>query len=1020
MLNSHVKFHALGGKRRVLVADDEPINRELLGNLLGADYEVLYAADGRETLEIMRKHSETLSLVLLDILMPVMSGMEVLRAVRGEPALERIPIIVVTSDQSAEIESLGLGACDFISKPYPQPGVVLARVLRTIELYEDREIIQSTERDPLTGLYNKEFFYRYAEQFDQRHRDMAMDAVVLDVNHFHIINERYGKAFGDKVLRRVGEELRGAVGADGGIVCRREADTFMIYCPHRADYRELLERAAVALESGDGAGNRVRLRMGVYGEADKSIDIERRFDRAKSASDTVRNSYSRTIALYDDALHKAELYEEQLIDDFHEAIRDGQFLVYYQPKFDVRPEIPVLQSAEALARWKHPRLGVISPGVFIPLFEANGLIQQLDSYVWRRAAAQIRAWKDRFGISVPVSVNVSRIDMYDPRLVEHFQSLLSAYGLTPDELLLEITESAYTDDSARIIDTVNRLRGLGFRIEMDDFGTGYSSLNMISSLPIDALKLDMAFIRNAFRDGGDTRMIEVIIDIADYLSVPVIAEGVETEEQLRALKAMGCDIVQGYYFSRPVSPEAYETYIEARKRAVFAPPVAMPPVRADSDRDATYAQIAHALTSGFERIYYIDTLTGHFVTFNARASRADLQIERSGDDFFGDIQPLVQRHVAPEDRERVALSLQREALLTQLLGGNSFTMTYRLDVGGRIVYHNLRAVNARLGKEHHIVIGVSDVEEQMRQAMGSERLQRREREFLSLARALSGSDECVYYVDTDTDAYLQYVTQGAPEALDLKGDGNGFFEALKRRTEAAAAPEDREKLAKALARATVLERLEARGEYAVEGRLLLDGEPTCCRVRFVPVEGERGHIVAELKNVAAELRREQELHEAREKANRDALTGVKSKHAYVGMEAELNGRIAAGAAEPFAVAVCDVNGLKEVNDSQGHQAGDQLIRTVSSVICNVFKHSPVYRTGGDEFVVLLRGADYERRERLRLEMAGHNREATERGGAIIAVGMADFRPGEDASLGEVFDRADAIMYEDKKRLKALM
>ena len=213
-------------------------------------------------------------------------------------------------------------------------------------------------------------------------------------------------------------------------------------------------------------------------------------------------------------------------------------------------------------RWIHPELGFISPGDFIPIFEENGLIQQLDQYVWRETASRLCDWQQRLGISVPVSVNVSRVDMYDPDLVDTFQNLLTEHGITADDMLLEITESAYTEDAKQIINKVNRLRELGFKIEMDDFGTGYSSLNMISTLPIDALKLDMSFIRNAFQNGGDTRLIEMIIDIADYLQVPVIAEGVETEQQLNALKKMGCDLVQGYYFSKPVPPEEFERFIE--------------------------------------------------------------------------------------------------------------------------------------------------------------------------------------------------------------------------------------------------------------------------------------------------------------------------------------------------------------------------------------------------------------------------------------------------------------------------
>jgi FOG: EAL domain len=307
--------------------------------------------------------------------------------------------------------------------------------------------------------------------------------------------------------------------------------------------------------------NRVRIRMGVYANADKTLDIERRFDRAKIAADTVKGSFTHAVGIYDDSLHEAELLEEQLIEDFPRAIREKQFLVYYQPKFDVRPDTPVLSSAEALVRWNHPSLGMVSPGVFIPLFERNGLIYQLDSYVWAEAAAQIRDWKDRLGILLPVSVNVSRIDLFEPRLTGQLREITERSGLSPRDLLLEITESAYTEDSAQITERVRQLREMNFRIEMDDFGSGYSSLNMLSTLPVDALKLDMQFVRNAFRDRTDTRLLEIMIRLAEAFGLPTIAEGVETAEQVLALREMGCDIIQGYYFSRPLPAPEFECFL---------------------------------------------------------------------------------------------------------------------------------------------------------------------------------------------------------------------------------------------------------------------------------------------------------------------------------------------------------------------------------------------------------------------------------------------------------------------------
>ena len=558
---------SISNKRMILVADDEMINRELLSGILKSDYEVIFAEDGNQALSKIYEYKDTLSLVLLDILMPGKTGIDVLKEVKADPTVARIPIIVVTSESTAEVESLKLGAVDFIPKPYPAPGVIQARVSRTIELTEGKDLIRFTERDSLTGLYNKDYFYHYAKQFDQFNRNVDMDAIIVDVNHFRMINERYGNTYGDEVLRRIGEKLKEMVHDDGGIVCRKEADTFMVYCPHREDYKKILENASVGLGGEESSDNRVRLRMGVYSDVDKALDMERRFDHAKTAADTVKNSFSKTIGYYDNELHERELYAEQLIEDFPKALAEDQFKVYYQPKFDVTSDVPLLVSAEALVRWIHPDLGMISPGVFIPLFEENGLIERLDNYVWRQTAKQVAIWKKNYDYAIPVSVNVSRIDMYDPQLTDILKTILDEEGLDCKDLILEVTESAYTEDSKQIIEMVEGLRSIGFRIEMDDFGTGYSSLNMISNLPIDALKLDMQFVRNAFREGGNTRMLEVIIDIADFLKVPVIAEGVETEQQLDALRKLGCDVVQGYFFSKPVPAAEFEPFILQKKEA---------------------------------------------------------------------------------------------------------------------------------------------------------------------------------------------------------------------------------------------------------------------------------------------------------------------------------------------------------------------------------------------------------------------------------------------------------------------
>jgi len=256
---------------------------------------------------------------------------------------------------------------------------------------------------------------------------------------------------------------------------------------------------------------------------------------------------------------------QRLLNDLQGAQQERQLKVYYQPKYDIQCDPPRLSSAEALIRWQHPDFGMISPADFVPLFEGNGLISVVDDYVWREAARQVVAWREEFGFTLPVSVNLSRADVLDLTLVDRLKSLIEENGLQYNDIKLEVTESAYTDNAKELLDVIRRLRDLGFEIEMDDFGTGYSSLNMLSGMPIDVLKMDMKFVSSIEESETDYRLVRLILDIADYLDLRVVAEGVETEGQLGLLKEAGCDLVQGYYFSRPLPPEEFEQLIAREK-----------------------------------------------------------------------------------------------------------------------------------------------------------------------------------------------------------------------------------------------------------------------------------------------------------------------------------------------------------------------------------------------------------------------------------------------------------------------
>ena len=558
-----IKSKQLTRPQLVLIVDDQEINREVLGMILEDGYELIYACDGREAMEKIKTYADSLSVVLLDLIMPEMDGFEVLKAIREDEFLNRIPVIVLTAEKDAELRALQMGAADFITKPFDMHEVILARVSRIIELSEGRQLISAAEHDRLTMLYSKNFFFEYANRIHQYQPMWQMDAVVINIDQFHTINELNGREFGDNVLRILGNEIRAFLGETEGIASRFEADRFDIYCLHQDDYPALLERFQKKVNTLSKSAN-IRLRMGVK-PWQEDVDPILMFDRARTACNMVRGDFTTRLMVYDEDMRMREMLDRRLLNDLRRAVEERELKVYYQPKYDIQCDPPRLSSAEALIRWEHPELGMVSPGTFIPLFESNGQITILDNCVWAETARQIAEWRERFGVTVPVSVNLSRVDVFDPSLEETLEKLIRRNGLEHRALKLEVTESAYTENAQQMIDRINRLREKGFEIEMDDFGSGYSSLNMLSAMPIDVLKMDMKFVRNIEQNDKDFRLVQLVLDIARYLNVPVVAEGVESPGQVDMLRDAGCRLIQGFYFSRPLPPESFEQLILREK-----------------------------------------------------------------------------------------------------------------------------------------------------------------------------------------------------------------------------------------------------------------------------------------------------------------------------------------------------------------------------------------------------------------------------------------------------------------------
>ena len=440
--------------------------------------------------------------------------------------------------------------------------LLLKNVRAEAKLKEGRQIISEAERDTLTGLYNRGFFLLYANRLTREHPDKAMDAIVINIERFHTLNTLRGRAFGDEVLKALGSEIADFLAETEGIAGRSDGDNFDIYCAHGQDYQAMLDRLQARMNTMSENAD-IRLRMGVM-PWQKDTTAEELFNRAWSACSMIRGEYKTHLMIYDDSMRRQDEINQRLQNDLGRALDSGELEVYFQPKYNIQADKPTLDSAEALVRWNHPTLGQLSPADFISLFERSGQISMLDSFVWTETAKQISRWRDKYGKVLPVSVNLSRVDVFDHHLTATLNAITSRYGLERRALRLEITESAYTEDADHLIKVIGELREKGYEIEMDDFGSGYSSLNMLSSMPIDVLKMDMAFIRNIERNERDFHLVELILDIARYLKVPVVAEGVETEKQLQLLKKAGCALVQGYYFSRPLSADQFEKRILSR------------------------------------------------------------------------------------------------------------------------------------------------------------------------------------------------------------------------------------------------------------------------------------------------------------------------------------------------------------------------------------------------------------------------------------------------------------------------
>lgn len=419
-----------------------------------------------------------------------------------------------------------------------------------------RVSIEAPRIDAATGLLSKEAFFDEAAAYLRHSGARDVSIVCFDVDHFKLFNDLHGLDCGDELLRYLGRALALRFSPDGAQpLARLAADTFALCATGIRPER--VERILVDISSECPNGIDAIVRAGVYRIEDPASPVSIMCDRAVIALRTVKGSYFDRVALYDPGMREALVLEREVVAGIESALREDRIELFLQPKCNIRTGKIV--GAEALARWRHPERGIVAPGEFIPLIERNGLVRSLDLRVWEKTAAWIRGLIDEGVQPVPVSVNVSRADIYLVDVAAELHALVERYGIEPSLIEVEITESAYSERPDRIVAAFDELAERGFTVLMDDFGSGYSSLNMLKDINVDVLKIDMRFLDRDDRRSKD--IMESVIRMARWLDLPVIAEGVETREQVNFLLDVGCSYAQGYYYARPMEAAAFEALL---------------------------------------------------------------------------------------------------------------------------------------------------------------------------------------------------------------------------------------------------------------------------------------------------------------------------------------------------------------------------------------------------------------------------------------------------------------------------
>lgn len=410
--------------------------------------------------------------------------------------------------------------------------------------------------DKLTGLYDGVTFCRMVKNAVAEDNEKKYALILFDIEKFKIVNELYGFDFADEVLEFIAFNMRNIFKETGAVICHFMSDFFGIFTEYDSE-EDLIEMVKqISSKTSLYKNVPVSLSFGIHKIRDRSLSPRLICDYANMAKKTVKGNRIVNYAFYTEKIKNRILEDKYIENEMEYALKNGQFSMYLQPKYNISTSEII--GAEALVRWVHPKKGLIMPDKFIPLFEKNGFIVNLDKYIWEQACIEIRKWIDSGQTPVPISVNVSRVNVGNPKLIEILDSLVEKYKIDKKYLELEITETVYYDDQNHLIETLNQLKKADYTLLMDDFGSGFSSLNMLKNTPFDILKIDRNFLNETMVTDKGKKIILHTISLSNDIGINTVAEGVETKEQAEYLLECGCNVAQGYYYSKPVELNVFD------------------------------------------------------------------------------------------------------------------------------------------------------------------------------------------------------------------------------------------------------------------------------------------------------------------------------------------------------------------------------------------------------------------------------------------------------------------------------